>query len=228
MQGKYNMANKRKSFVLHLDVLSVLDDLDDEQAGKLFKAILANRKGEELELDTLTKIAMSPFKAQFDRDDEKYQNIVERNKTNGSKGGRPKNPEEPKKPSGISGNPKEPRKADSDSDSDSDSEKNTTNVVVADKPTTPPYESIRDLYNSTFPMLPACKSLNDDRKSKIRGIWRTELKTINDWSDYFHYVKANCTWVLSPKRKGAQNSIDWFIKSRNLTSTREGSYDDRG
>lgn len=116
---------KRKSFVLHIDVLSVLDDLNDEQAGRLFKAILANRKGEGVEIDTLTKIAMSPFKAQFDRDDEKYQNIVERNKNNGLKGGRPKTQENQDKPTGLSGNSGKPKKADSDSDSvkDSDSDK---------------------------------------------------------------------------------------------------------
>jgi len=120
----------RKSFVLHKDSLQVLDDLSDEQAGKLFKAIKAIQLGEEFELDALTKIALSPFKAQFARDNEKYERIVERNKNNGLKGGRPKtedNPEEPKKPSGLITNPENPQKADSvsksDSDSDSDSDK---------------------------------------------------------------------------------------------------------
>lgn len=93
----------RKSFVLHKDSLQVLDDLSDEQAGKLFKAIKAIQLSEEFELDAITKIALSPFKAQFARDNEKYERIVERNKNNGLKGGRPKtedNPEEPKNPVG--------------------------------------------------------------------------------------------------------------------------------
>jgi hypothetical protein len=219
---------KRKSFVLHIDVLSVLDDLTDEQAGKLFKAIKANRTNEEVELDAITKIALNPFKAQFARDDEKYQNIVDRNKNNGSKGGRPKKQEEPKKPTGLNGNPNKPQKADSDSDSDSDSDnKDNTIVLVDESPSTPPYESIASLYNEVFPMLPACKSLNDERKKRIRSIWRTELQTIEDWANYFNYVKSNCTWVMKPKLGGAQNAIDWFLKSRNLTATKEGSYDDR-
>ena len=115
----------RKSFVLHKDSLQVLDDLSDEQAGKLFKAIKAIQLGEEFELDALTKIALSPFKAQFARDNEKYERIVERNKNNGLKGGRPKtedNPEEPKKPSGLITNPENPQKADSVSKSVSDSD----------------------------------------------------------------------------------------------------------
>ena len=116
----------RKSFILHFDSLGMLDELTDEQAGKLFKAIKANRIGEEIEVDLITKIALSSFKAQFARDDDKYKNVANRNGINGSKGGRPKKTAEPKKPSGLIGNPNEPRKADSvsvsDSDSDSDSE----------------------------------------------------------------------------------------------------------
>lgn len=112
--------SKRKSFLIYIDSLPVLDDLTDEQAGKLFKAISSYHKGEDLELDSLTRIAFSPFKSQFIRDDEKYQKIVERNKNNGLKGGRPKTEVNPEKPSGLNGNPENPRKADSDSDSDSD------------------------------------------------------------------------------------------------------------
>lgn len=33
------MHNKRKSFLLHVDSLDILDDLDNEQSGLLFKAI---------------------------------------------------------------------------------------------------------------------------------------------------------------------------------------------
>lgn len=108
--------SKRKSFLIYIDSLPVLDDLNDEQAGRLFKAISAYHNDVDLELDSLTKIAFSPFKSQFARDEEKYQKIVERNKNNGLKGGRPKtedNQEEAKQPSGLFGNPSNPNKADS-------------------------------------------------------------------------------------------------------------------
>ena len=126
---RVRIMTDRKSFVLHKDSLNVLDELTNEQAGKLFKAIKSIQLNEDFEVDCLTKIALAPFKAQFARDNEKYQKIVERNKNNGLKGGRPKtqeNQEEPKKPSGLSGNPDKPKKADSVSvsvsvsDSDSD------------------------------------------------------------------------------------------------------------
>lgn len=116
--------SKRKSFIVHHDSLEVINKLTDEQAGKLLKAIKAYQLGEDFEMDLMTDLVFTPFKSQFIRDDEKYQNIVNRNKNNGLKGGRPKtqtNPKEPNEPTGLSGNPKEPKKPDSDSDSGSDS-----------------------------------------------------------------------------------------------------------
>ena len=101
----------RKSFILHFDSLGILDELTDEQAGKLFKAIKANRTGEEIEVDQITKIALSSFKAQFVRDDEKYSNVANRNGINGSKGGRPKKPKEPKKTHWVIWKPKGTQKS---------------------------------------------------------------------------------------------------------------------
>ena len=115
------MSKERKSFLLHFDSLGILDQLSDEQCGKLFKACRDFNLGKELELDDMLSLVFFPFKNQFLRDREKYQNIVDRNKANGSKGGRPSNPSKPNKPNGLSGNPSKPKKADSGSDSGSDS-----------------------------------------------------------------------------------------------------------
>jgi len=106
----------KKSFIVHIDSLAVLDDLTDEQAGKLFKAMKSHQLQEPLDLDPITKIAFSPFKAQFERDNAKYLQTIEKNKENGKKGGRPT---KAKKPTGLSDKPEKPPKGDSDSDSDS-------------------------------------------------------------------------------------------------------------
>jgi len=116
-----------KSFIVHKDSLSVLDDLTDEQCGQLFRAIKAYQLNEPIDLPSIVKVAFSPFRSQFIRDNDKYQNIVERNKNNGAKGGRPK---KPKEPNGLSGNPEKPQKADSVSKSDSDSNKDSKGKVL--------------------------------------------------------------------------------------------------
>ena len=119
----------RKSFIIHNDSLAVLEELTDEQCGQLFRAIKAYQLGEDIELSPIAKIAFSPFKNQFVRDADKYQNIVDRNKLNGSKGGRPKNPKEP---SGLLGNPEKPQKADSVSKSVSKSKSDSKEIVIPD------------------------------------------------------------------------------------------------
>lgn len=81
---------KRKSFLLHIDSLDILDDLEDQQVANLFRAIKAHQKGEDMELDALTKIAFIPFKNQFERDQEKYEETCKRRAEAGSKGGKAK------------------------------------------------------------------------------------------------------------------------------------------
>ena len=56
----------------------------------MFKAIKAYQHGEDFPLDSVVKIAFSPFKNQFFRDDEKYVKTCERRAIAGSKGGKQK------------------------------------------------------------------------------------------------------------------------------------------
>jgi hypothetical protein len=84
------MSANKKSFLLHIDSLDILDDLTNGQAGVLFKAIKAYQHDEEFPLDSVVKIAFSPFKNQFFRDDEKYTKTCERRAIAGSKGGKQK------------------------------------------------------------------------------------------------------------------------------------------
>ena len=81
------MTSNKKSFLLHIDSLGVLDDLTDEQAGMLFKAIKSYQTGGEPETNSIVKIAFSPFKNQFVRDDVKYKKTCEARSKAGSIGG---------------------------------------------------------------------------------------------------------------------------------------------
>ncbi len=84
------MSKNKKSFLIHIDSLDVLDDLTNEQAGELFNAIRSHQIGEEIELHGVVRIAFSPFKNQFKRDDEKYQMTCKRRAEAGSLGGKQK------------------------------------------------------------------------------------------------------------------------------------------
>ena len=126
---------KRKSFIIHIDSLNILDELSDDQAGKLFKAIKCHQLGDEFEFDALTKIAFSPFKNQFNRDNEKYIKLCEKNRLIAEKR------YSTKSTTGVSGNqplPNSTKSTDNDSKSDSksksDSNKEVTKDIVAKAP----------------------------------------------------------------------------------------------
>lgn len=126
----------RKSFLLHLDSLNILDEMTNEQAGILFKAIKSYQYNEEIELDFGMKMAFAPFKNQFIRDEEIYKKTCERNSINGLKGGRPITEKTQvvnkitKKTQVVNSEPKKP---DSDSDSKNDSDnKNDKNKKSMD------------------------------------------------------------------------------------------------
>jgi hypothetical protein len=116
----------KKSFVLHVDSLDVLDELTNEQAGMLLKAMRDYHNEDETPLDALTKIVFCPFKNQFNRDSLKYQTTCERRANAGSMGGKQKvaNVAKASKPKQKQANVAESvsvSKNDSDSDSDSKS-----------------------------------------------------------------------------------------------------------
>ena len=135
------MSKQRKSFIIHFDSLNVLDDLNNEQAGILFKAIKSYHLNDDIELDALIRVAFSPFKNQFTRDAEKYEKLCEKNrliaesrystKSTTGKNGSQSLPQATKSTDNDS-------KSDNDNDSDSDSEVNKDKVIKKTSRFTPP------------------------------------------------------------------------------------------
>lgn len=112
------MAKDKKSFILYCDIIHTVEQLNDVDAGKLFKHVLryVNDLNPEAD-DIITKIAFEPIKQQLERDLQKYERLCVRNAENGKSGGRPR---KPKKPNGLIGNSEKPKKADNDTDNDTD------------------------------------------------------------------------------------------------------------
>jgi len=125
LQSVNTMADNKKSFILHLDSLEVLDELTPTQCGELLLAMRAYNEGNDVKLSGLLKAVFIPFRNQFDRDLEKYNSIVLRNRENGAKGGKPKGTQT--NPLGILGTQANPNKPDNDSDSKKDSENGSEN-----------------------------------------------------------------------------------------------------
>lgn len=80
----------KKSFILHIDSLVVLDDLTDSQCGELFRAIKNYQSGHEINVSEIVKVAFAPFRNQFIRDDEKYKKTCKKRALAGALGGKQK------------------------------------------------------------------------------------------------------------------------------------------
>jgi len=119
---------QNKSFILHKDSLSILNKLSDEEAGKLFKAIYNFQTQNILPTEKMIDCIFEPFLNQFKRDEEKYQNVVERNKINIAKRWNKPNTRNTTRKTGI---PKDTKNTDSDSKNDSDSDsKNDSDLPI--------------------------------------------------------------------------------------------------
>ena len=204
----------RKSFILHIDSLGILNELTDEQAGQLFKLIYEYHnpnKPKQTQITQLVNLAFYPFKSQFERDNQTYNNVCERNKNNGLLGGRPKNK-----------NPKKPKKADSDNKNKNDNKNDNDNKSVIKKINIRPFVSISqselDKLNSEFlehEVNWMLDKLNDYKASK--GVqYKSDYHAINMWvkkafeKEKKDFIKDNNTF--STRMQIVQNTInntDW-------------------
>jgi hypothetical protein len=201
-----NQTNNRKSFIIHNDSLEILDQLTDEQAGKLFKAIFYYQKtGELAELDQLIKIAISPFINQFKRDDKKYLNIVERNRINIAKRWK-------KDTTGKTGIPKDTKNTDNDSksDSDSDSKKESKKDSRNKKGFIPP--TFQDIQNY-------CKERNSCVDAKkffdyyVAGDWEdAKGNQVKNWKQKLLTWESKTTNENRPESNTNQHTVDFINK----------------
>lgn len=94
----------RDTFIFYRDWLNALNDMPDNIQLEVYKSIAKYAlDGTLAELSPLAKIAFSFVKPQIDRDIDKYNKVVERNRANGRNGGR-----KPQKPKQTQINPKNP------------------------------------------------------------------------------------------------------------------------
>ena len=189
---------QNKSFIIHKDSLSVLNKLSDEQAGKLFKSIFIYQTENILPEDAFTSIIFEPFLNQFKRDEEKYQNVIERNKNNIAKRW---NKIDTKNTSGIIGIPKDTKNTDSDSKNKSDSKSDSKSDL--------PIFINKDLFNSFVEMrVKIKKPLTEKAKELlIKDLTKIENKKTGDANIALeNSIKNSWQGVFEPKQNNFNNN----------------------
>lgn len=120
-------SNKKNSFVLYTDTRNLLDLLNDEQTGKLFKAVFDYvEDGEAPELDQVSQVVFTTIKTYLDRDRAKYEEVCLKRAEYGKKGGVAK---------ATKSYQKLPSVADNENDSDNENDNDSDNEYI--KPSKP-------------------------------------------------------------------------------------------
>jgi hypothetical protein len=195
----------RKSFILHIDSLGILNELTDEQAGQLFKLIYNYynpNKPIETQITQLVNLAFYPFKSQFERDLQAYNKVCDRNKNNGMLGGRPKknNPNKPKKPDNDNKN-----KNNNDNNNDNKNNKNL------------PALKNKYLDSITLSDIEYNKLLSEYAQHEVD--WMIDCLNNYKMSSGVRYKSdyhAICKWVKDAFKKA---KVD-FVKNNNTFNTR--------
>lgn len=79
---------ERRSFILYIDYAEQIEMLTIEQRGILLTAIMAFQTGEDLpDMDPMTKLMFSVVSGAMRRDNEKYEETIEKRREAGRKGG---------------------------------------------------------------------------------------------------------------------------------------------
>ncbi len=209
---------KKKSFIIFKDSLSVLEDLNDKQRGQLFYAIYQYQIGNEIELSPLIKIAFSPFKNQFIRDNEKWDSKSDERTAKARKAGI------------ESARKRKQLKATKSTKSNSVVE-NQLNQPVTVSVTDTVIESVKDnvkdlkhyvsLWNEKANEFGLSKiiSLNESRKTKLR----TRLKEPNfDFEQIIDKIQIDTPFLISGDWRV---DFDFIIKNdNNYIKILEGKY----
>lgn len=182
------MSN-RKSFLIHIDSIEILDDLSNEQAGELFKAIKAYQYNDEIELSAIVKIAFSPFKNQFKRDEEKYIKTCEARASAGSKGGKQKVANASKCKQEVANLAENKNKNKNKTKNKSDSDNNNNSEVIETR-----FAEFWDVYNK--------KSDSAKCKAKFSKLSNDEIDLI--FEKLPEYIKS------TPDKQYRKNPITWL------------------
>lgn len=172
----------KESFLIYKAFYTPIEELSNEDLGQLFRAIFQYQiSGVEPTNTSRIYMAFQFFKNQFRLDAEKYSKVVNRNKTNGLKGGRPITQDNPKNPVGLS----KPKKADNDND----------NVLSKDN---------IDISKTT---LQDCEKLFIE---KTANNWQTQFAK-NEASKFYNFYAAKGWMVGKNKMKSLTHAVSGWI-----------------
>lgn len=210
--------SKRNYAALMHDYLSEMSELNDEEFGRLCRALLTySITGERPSVQGNERFYLNRIIAQEDRMQESYSKKAERNKENGSSGGRPKKTQpNPEKPKETENNPDEPRETQPNPEKPKKPNSNSSSIDKSispngDTPPLPPSRGGTRAKRFTPPTLAEVQSYVAERHSPVdpQGFidfyeakgWMVGKTPMKDWKAACRNAEQWDRWAKRPANK---------------------------
>lgn len=222
------MANKNR-FYMYTEYESFTDDMTNEEAGILFKAILRfENSGEIMDVPAEIKSAWSFIRKRLISNREAYDAACESHRAAGENGGRPKTktnqnePNKPKKPN----NGKTVTDIDDDIEVDNDDDDGEIEGSVADRISSDDLQRIVDRWNELPESVARVKTLrrSGDRWRMLRA--RIRENGVDGVLGAIDEIRQSA-FLVGQNNRGWAVTFDWFVKPTNFQKISEGNYRDR-
>jgi len=208
------MAKNKKSIIVYADWQEQFDSLTDEEAGKLIKHFFAYVNDENPTSDRLTELMFIPLKKALKRDLRKYESYIDKQKSNGKKGGRPKTQK-------TQAFLKKPKKANSVNVNDNVSDNDNDILLKKVTKGSDLSKGVIDYFNGVCTSLPKVIKVTDKRKrlivSREKEYSKDDLKKVID-------LTAESAFLNGDNDRGWTANFDWIMEKRNFIKILEQTY----
>ena len=241
-------SKNNDSFILHTSQYEAIRELSVEDKAALLDAIYMYAIGDKVEnLSGAVGMAFSFIRIRIDEDLKHYNEVCEKRKNAGQKGGRPKKPnglEEKQKNQMVFGKPNETKKnksnqkklSDTDSNTDTDTKfsiENNNNTPNPPKGGISPtsilkidFDKLMNYWNLKMKdsPIPKIQKMTDGRKKAVLGLLKQYTK--NQLAMAIDKA-ATSRFMNGGNERGWIATFDWILKPAKFIKVLEGSFDDR-
>lgn len=232
----------RESVIIYTSINEILQELSDEDKGKLFQAIIDYQLENPVNLTGMLKLIFIQVRQQIDMNNQKYEDAKKKKSEAGKKGmenrwkknNTVKNINNKNNTVITSDNKNNTVKNVITDDNKEKSVNNTDNkhnlygngniygnIYGNDNIN---YKEIVDYYNDTCVSLPKVKVVTDARKKTIKS--RLKKYTISDLFTVFD-MASRSDFLNGKNDRGWSANFDWLLNERNMAKVLEGNYSNR-
>ena len=225
------MDDKKDTVLLFTSIKEPVSAMTDEEAGKLFKAILAYQTGEDVNLEGLMNVVFLQIKQQIDYANIRYAEISKKrsearkkkleekqNETNDNKSEQNTTKENKSEQT-------ETNRSYNDNENGNENvnvNENNINVIQNKKTHTYACKAVVTAFNDLCVSFPRVQSLTETRKRYIKIL--LGKYTLDEVKEVFRKAEAT-DFLKGAGDHGWKANFDWIIKEGNFLKVKEGNYD---